>query len=134
MNTSHRNLVSVRPGAAAEDVEVLLRNFFRSEMPATWPAFKAPVVSDTVPARSAPSRWTPVRSRLALAASVGFLMVGSWCLSSNLPSYGTVNVDPMGNGVGKAAGRDGRYELPGHKSGKNGLPEPKTPDGSAAPK
>lgn len=69
------------------ELDVLLRNFFRSEMPDPWPELKAPVEVKFPPARSTPRRWSSIRGKLALAASVAVLMVGSWCLSGGTPDY-----------------------------------------------
>ena len=105
MSLMNRNTLSFRSGGAPEDLEGLLRNFFRSEMPEPWPTMKAPVVkAPQAPARSA-GRWAPVRRRLALAASVGFLMVGSWCLSARLDHFTPSSIEPAPNGSGSANGK-----------------------------
>jgi hypothetical protein len=78
-----------------DELDALLRAFFRSEMPDPWPAVKIP------PAESAYSSWwTASRSRLALAASVALLMLGSWWLAGNTANY-TAPV-PTTPGVGSA--------------------------------
>lgn len=106
MNTKTPNTLSFRSGGAPDDLEGLLRDFFHSEMPEPWPTMKAPV-SLRKTAAPASSRWAPVRSRLALAASVGLLMVGSWTLSSKLPNYnpGTADATTQ-SGSGKASRPD----------------------------
>lgn len=84
------------------ELDVLLRNYFRSEMPDPWPAFQAPAIARfSPPAR----RWAPVRSKLALAASIGLLMIGSWCLSGGRPvDYSQpASVSPLGD-PGAASG------------------------------
>jgi len=103
MSQQHRHLLSLRNGGATQDLDVLLRDFFRTEMPHPWPALKAPR-TDAAPPRPARSRWSPVRSRLALAASVGALMVGSWCLTDKLPDYAPVSVEAAPTGGGSASG------------------------------
>ena len=66
------------------DLDGLLSDFFRSELPKVWPG---PPTSDeqpkTIPlaARKPFSRWSAVRSRLALAASIALLLAGGWFLS-----------------------------------------------------
>ena len=88
---SYRN-----PGFGPDDVDGLLRNFFRAEMPDPWPTLKAPVeMKSTKP--TAPRRWAPVRSRMALAASVALLLLGTWCFSVRTPDYS----------VAPSEGRDG---------------------------
>lgn len=69
-------------GRSPDDLDQLLRNFFRGEMPDPWPTMKAPAIENPTP-----TWWTRSRSRLALAASVALLLVGSWCLSGSTPEY-----------------------------------------------
>ncbi len=98
------NTLNQRP---PDDLDVLLRTFFQSEMPNPWPKMKAPA------SRVAPRR-SRVRSRLALAASVGFLMVGSWALSARLPEYSTEGISPVPSGVG--TGQRPRFATPRDKA------------------
>ena len=60
----------------------LLQDYFRSQMPKPWPAFKAPQ-----PARvkSAPSLRSRFGARLALAASIALLIAGYWTLAGYFP-------------------------------------------------
>jgi hypothetical protein len=61
-----------------DDVDRVLRAFFKAQMPDPWPSLEAPAPPRTLPfpaARSA-ARWPLMRSRLALAASVALLVVG----------------------------------------------------------
>ncbi|MBL8797324.1 MAG: hypothetical protein JNM56_25710 [Planctomycetia bacterium] len=69
-------------GRTPDDLDGLLRSFFRSEMPDPWPTMKAP-------AAETPTLgwWSRSRSRLALAASVALLLIGSWLLSGSAPQY-----------------------------------------------
>jgi hypothetical protein len=100
MSRINPNSLRLRPtGGGPEDLDVLLRDFFQSEMPQPWPELRAPV--ERTPTRAA-TRWTSMRSRLALAASVGLLMVGSWALSARLPEYGAVSIEPAHKSVGNA--------------------------------
>jgi len=69
-------------GQAPDDLDGLLRNFFRSEMPNPWPTMTAPAIENPTP-----TWWSRSRSRLALAASVALLLVGSWFLSGSAPDY-----------------------------------------------
>jgi hypothetical protein len=73
-----------------DDVDALLRDFFRKEMPAPRPAFQvprerpvAPVLSFPAPAGPAPRR-SSWRSRLALAASIALLIGSSALLPGRL--------------------------------------------------
>jgi hypothetical protein len=77
-----------RPGA---DPDGLLGTFFKAELPDPWPDFRGPGdrVRSATPSRLAvtadvPPRtrsWTAARSRLALAASVALLLLGTLLLS-----------------------------------------------------
>lgn len=58
-----------------DDPDRLLRTFFRAEMPVPWPAWQPPAVPAGPPRRSL------LRSRLALAASLLFLISGPLALS-----------------------------------------------------
>jgi hypothetical protein len=59
-----------------EDLDALLADFFRAEMPAPWPAFRAPA-RRTRPTLAVRPTWT---SRLALVAAVTLLLLGAWML------------------------------------------------------
>jgi hypothetical protein len=63
-----------------DEIDGLLRAFFRAEVPHPWPAMKAPAAPPPAPAR--PALW---RSRLALAASVALLALGSLFLPGKAP-------------------------------------------------
>jgi hypothetical protein len=74
-------------GASGDELDTLLRAFFQSEMPHPWPALPLPRQQEQprpavllTPAAAHP--WVPIHSRLALAASVGLLLVGSWFLAA----------------------------------------------------
>jgi hypothetical protein len=78
-----------------DDVEQLLRAFYRAEMPDPWPSFEAPAEPPLVlPFPAAPAR-RPLftRSRLALAASVALLLGGVWSLSGK---FGSSPSEPSG--------------------------------------
>ncbi len=60
-----------------DEIDGLLRAFFRAEVPNPWPALKAPAAPQTTPVPPAPPRRALWRSRLALAASVALLALGS---------------------------------------------------------
>ena len=58
---------------SADDLEDLLRAYFRSRLPEPWPELKLPA------AHSGAALWS---SRFALAAAVGFLLLSSLAISS----------------------------------------------------
>jgi hypothetical protein len=73
-------------GRSGDELDTLLRAFFQSEMPHPWPALPVPETEErsgpVVPLTPAASHpWVPIHSRLALAASVGLLLAGSWFLA-----------------------------------------------------
>ena len=63
---------------ASSQLDDLLKSFFRSEMPQPWPSFVEPALGSLVVHSRSRSLF---RSRLALAASVALLLIGSWWLS-----------------------------------------------------
>jgi hypothetical protein len=100
------NLVPTRPVPPGDDLDGLLRAFYRKEMPARWPAPPVP------PAHKLPFRRPPprglLRSRLALVASVALLVLGSLFVSGKvgptavpdkpgfiLPDNGTGKREPL---------------------------------------
>ena len=66
-----------------DDVDKILRAFFRRQMPDPWPLMEAPVLRRIAPAAVArpARRWPLLRSRLALAASVALLATGLFLLA-----------------------------------------------------
>lgn len=69
----------------ADDVEALLRSYFRAEVPDPWPA--PPLVRTHLPENTpAPAGRGPGRSRMALAASVAFLVAGSLAIPGRGPT------------------------------------------------
>jgi hypothetical protein len=77
--------VIVPPRVPPDEIDGLLRAFFRAEVPHPWPAWKAPAAPQTTPVRPAPSRPAPWRSRLALAASVALLALSALFLPGKAP-------------------------------------------------
>jgi len=76
------NRVAPRNPAPGDNLDALLGAFFKSEKPAPWPAFRPPVQQRILPERpNRRIRWS-FGSRVALAASVGLLVLGTWLLPS----------------------------------------------------
>jgi hypothetical protein len=96
-----------RSGPPADDVDGLLREFFRSQLPNTWPALKPPAEAVVRPLTPPISRWSGFRSRFALAASIGLLLVGQWFLAHRLP---TATPLPPGATGGPEASKKGLDE------------------------
>ena len=69
----------------AEPIDGLLGAFFRAEMPSPWPTFARPVKTRLAVDLAPASRTSAYAGRLALAASIGLLFVGSWLLPTVAP-------------------------------------------------
>jgi hypothetical protein len=84
-------------GRHGDDLDRLLSDFYRSELPNPWPVPPvAGVRTEFLPLTAPPliRRWSAVRSRFALAASVALLLAGSWFLSGkfeDVPASGAFN-------------------------------------------
>jgi hypothetical protein len=81
------NRMAPVPFSPSEDLDVLLVTFFKGEMPASWPAFQPPAAVRTLSLQDHRSALPPrplIGSRLALAASVGVLLLGGWMLNGRL--------------------------------------------------
>jgi hypothetical protein len=91
-----------------DEIDGLLRAFFRAELPHRWPAMKAPA-PPTVPAPPAPRRPALWRSRLALAASVALLALGSLFLPGQAPREPQASPVP---GISPGPGSAKREKLP----------------------
>jgi hypothetical protein len=109
-------------GSRGDDVDGLLRDFFRAEMPHPWPELELPSATRngfhgrraadgpaTLPLTPRKRPWAVVGPRLALAASVGLLLVGSLFLSGQFKG----NAAPNGiDGKGAGATHDPLHILP----------------------
>ncbi|HKB38519.1 MAG TPA: hypothetical protein VKD72_18900 [Gemmataceae bacterium] len=104
------------------DLDRLLSDFFRSEMPHPWPEAPRPDEQPTIlplPARKPRPRRSAWRSRLALAAAIALLLAGGWFLSGKFaglsgPGYfgGHHEATPSGDAPGKRLREDG---VPRHR-------------------
>jgi hypothetical protein len=63
-------------GRLPDDLDGLLRAFYRAEMPDPWPVLEPPAAAGVAGGPPAPGRRPLARSRLALAATVSFLLIG----------------------------------------------------------
>jgi hypothetical protein len=69
-----------------EDVDGLLRRFFRSEMPEPWP--EAPTVPTAAPRKRPQRVWFRLSHRFALAAAVALFLIGYLTLAGRFPTTG----------------------------------------------
>jgi hypothetical protein len=115
------------PGRPAGDLDGLLRAFFRAEMPHPWPAVQIGQGPSPFPQRNrtaahmngddrppadtgrrfAPRSWSKIRSRLALAATVALLLLGTLLMS------GRFHLNPRDTDLGNnlAAPRDLEHRI-----------------------
>jgi hypothetical protein len=88
MNSVHQPVAGARPqDRSADDLDGMLRTFFRAEMPEPWPDLQLPVTSSLLRERALLRRRSLVRSRFTLAASLLILMVGQLSVSSLFSGY-----------------------------------------------
>jgi hypothetical protein len=89
--------VSRDGGPPPDDVDRILRAFFKAEMPDPWPSAEAPPPRRLLPFPAArPSkRWPLMRSRLALAASVALLVTGLLFLAGAFQGRPVSPVEPV---------------------------------------
>ncbi len=71
-------------GRSPDDIDDLLQAFFRSELPAPWPALANP--GGGTGQAGLPRRKLLFWSRFTLAAAVAFLVIGYWSLASRFPA------------------------------------------------
>jgi hypothetical protein len=93
------NLVHQSPQAPRDDLDGLLRTFFRAQMPHPWPAAPATTFRLTPALRPATSRRPLMRSRWALAASIGLLLLGSLLLPGRFAPVSKLDQGIDGPGV-----------------------------------
>ncbi len=67
---------------ARPDVDAVLGEFFKAQMPTPWPAFKAPLQTRL---KRPESYWSRYSGRLALAACVALLVAGYITLAGFFP-------------------------------------------------
>jgi len=109
---------------SGDDLDGLLRAFFRAEMPHPWPELEAPAFTSVPSTRLA--FWRRIkRSHLALAASVALLIGGSLLFTGKVPSIGQL----LKPGDTIATPVDGDDDLKHHPKPKESIEV--GPDGAA---
>lgn len=84
-------------------VDELLRDFYRAEVPAPWPALTPPADVLPLPRRASRPSWLRKGIRLAVAASVALFLVGYLALASLFPREHPIGV-PEGKHIGPLDG------------------------------
>jgi hypothetical protein len=67
---------------ARPEMDDLLHDYFQTEMPKPWPAFKAPM---SVRTKSSMSLWSRTVGRLALAGTIALLVIGYLTVGTFFP-------------------------------------------------
>jgi hypothetical protein len=110
-------------GQSGDDLDGLLGQFFRAEMPNPWPAAPIEEEQPAILARPLASRRSQplFRSRLALAASVAFLLALPWLIADSFQAVTPDASDVPLTGV--SANRDVKYKttLEVQRSGETGI-------------
>jgi len=120
------NRVAPRNAVPGEELDALLGDFFKSEMPAPWPAFRPSVQQRILPERpDRPAGWSAFGSRLALAASVGLLVLGTWLLPASVNAPNGKQPDSIPT-LDRGSATPGGFIPPGGQPGK--LTPAKKPD------
>jgi hypothetical protein len=121
-------------GRPADDLDGLLREFFRAQLPEPWPAFRFPSKSSTLPLTAPPSRWAGLRSRFALAATVALLVLGSFFVSDLLPTTSDISKANGPRDAGRSALRGWRNLRGRDGDGAREVSEPSSrPDSLSGP-
>ena len=94
------NLVPPPPRKPSDDLDFLLRRFFRSQMPDPWPRPRLSFFRPHPATPATPSRHPLIRSRWALAASVGLLLLGSLLLPGRFTQALKLEPYPGGSHIG----------------------------------
>src|SRR5438270_7739590 len=76
------------PLPSGDDLDGLLRAFYRAQLPSPWPALKAPPPPAARRPAPGPRGWPLWRRRLALAASAALLVVAALLLSGQFADTG----------------------------------------------
>jgi hypothetical protein len=84
-------------GRASLDVDRLLRDYYRAEMPNPWPRLTLP----GTPLRRTPPRFSRHLLRFALAASVVIGLLSYWSLAGLFPNEGSLVRSLDGPEIGK---------------------------------
>jgi hypothetical protein len=111
MSFHQRFVDPANAAGAADDLDGLLRQFFQAQLPDPWPKLR---LSDEPPAGVRPGRWTLLRSRLALAASIALLVGGQVLLANSFRGEDMTKATRDQNGP--VVGQKGtRPDAPSHR-------------------
>lgn len=94
MNSLQTSFVAPRDiDTSPNEVDGLMRAFFRAEVPEPWPVLKPPATQSLPRAGSAVRRRSLVRSRFALAACLLILLIGQLVVLARFSGYGSFSAD-----------------------------------------
>lgn len=114
-----------QPTSPGDDLDSLLRAYFRAEMPAPWPAFRAPAKARLLPFRGKATPALPAwAGRVALVAA-SLLLLAAMALMPRPHSTAADHVGPLPTIGPSSAGR--RIVPPGAGSTKPGRLTPDKP-------
>jgi hypothetical protein len=109
--------------SSEDELDGLLRAYYKAELPNSWPSPQAPTArNDILPMRPSTRRFPMLRSRLALAACVAFLVAGPLALSAYFGGGGSqVSEAPQTVGADSTTASNPNHDLPYNiKVEKNG--------------
>jgi hypothetical protein len=84
------SMVNQNGRSSEDELEGMLRAYYKAELPNPWPSLEAPAARNNIlPMRPPMRRFPMLRSRLALAACVAFLVAGPLALSAYFGGTGS---------------------------------------------
>jgi len=95
-------------GRRQDDLDGLLRAFYREELPDPWPMLKPPSPSPSKPSKAAGSGSKPslFRSRFALAATIALCLIGSLGLCGRFAASPSAQPRGTSRDIGERPGRN----------------------------
>jgi hypothetical protein len=125
MKSLQQSAVEPRVGdRSPDDVDGLLRVFFRAQVPKPWPVLKPPATKSRQEGVAAPRGLSLLRSRIALAASLLILLFGQLFISGMFSDYAHSTADGD-RGKTEATNLNRRTRFPVLRSAP-GLSQPET--------
>jgi hypothetical protein len=125
MKSLQQSVVEPQVGnRSPDDLDGLLRAFFRAQVPEPWPLLKSPATKSSQQGPGAPRGLSLLRSRIALAASLLILLLGQLFISGMFSDYAHSTADGD-RGKTEATNLNRRPRFPVLRSAP-GLSQPET--------